>query len=332
MAITDDESLLNILQAHGQKFLDSFGVQEDKKKRKKRTTRGSSDSGRAPKLAKREIAATVDSAEEWTGFGSDMHIEDDGSHLLAGEVTPLEGVLDRPNDEWEISTSPWTLCSLFTASTSVHKPDVIVFSGSATKLSETSSTKALGKSFMSSKVSQLSDQNSEHRKKDTNGEDEDEITNAQNDALLHRLVHTQLLSGSLNPELNLTSAQRKKALEGRVLELAGSSKLGQGEKTVRAKERDKASKRVREGMLEKQKQRREKLVQEAKEMGNYHPASKGLFQDPSEKNTRRSRERGLRMGVGSFGGGMLRLSKREIETVQGGPTGDRIRNRRRSKR
>jgi hypothetical protein len=87
-------------------------------------------------------------------------------------------------------------------------------------------------------------------------------TNAQNDALLHRLVHTQLLSGSLNQELNLTSAQRKKALEGRILELAGSSKLGQGEKTVRVKERNKASKRVREGMLEKQKQRREKLVQE----------------------------------------------------------------------
>jgi hypothetical protein len=87
-------------------------------------------------------------------------------------------------------------------------------------------------------------------------------TNTQNDALLHRLVHTQLLSGSLNQELNLTSAQRKKALEGRILELAGTSKLGQGEKTVRAKERNKASKRVREGMLEKQKQRREKLVQE----------------------------------------------------------------------
>ena len=87
-------------------------------------------------------------------------------------------------------------------------------------------------------------------------------TNAQNDALLHRLVHTKLLSGSLNQELDLTSAQRKKALEGRILELAGSSKLGQGEKAARAKERNKASKHVREGMLEKQKQRREKLVQE----------------------------------------------------------------------
>lgn len=87
-------------------------------------------------------------------------------------------------------------------------------------------------------------------------------TNAQNDVQLHRLVHTQLLSGSLRPELRLTSAQQKKALEGRILELSGSSKIGQGEKMVRAQERDKASKRVREGLLDKQRQRREKLVQE----------------------------------------------------------------------
>jgi len=63
-------------------------------------------------------------------------------------------------------------------------------------------------------------------------------------------------------------------------------------------------------------------------MGNYHPSSKKLFQDPSEKSTKRNRERGLRMGVGSFGGGMLRLSKQEIEMVQGGPTGNRMRGRR----
>jgi len=157
-------------------------------------------------------------------------------------------------------------------------------------------------------------------------------TNAQNDVLLHRLVHTQLLSGSLNPELGLNSAQRKKALEGRILELAGSSKLGQGEKTVRAQERDKASKRVREGLLEKQKQRREKLVQEAKDMGNYHPVVKKLFQDPLEKSTKRSHKRGLGLGVGSYGGGVLRLSKREIQSVHGGRTGSQSQGRRRHKK
>ncbi|KAN0131320.1 hypothetical protein V8E53_010868, partial [Lactarius tabidus] len=165
MAIAD-ESLLNILQAHGQQFLDSFGLPENKRKRK-----CSSGSVSATKLAKRETARRSrsvdfsDSAERWSGFESDTHIEDDGSESpsLAGEVTLLE------------------------ASTSVQNPDVIVFSGSATKSSEASFTKAQGRAFMSSKVSRLSDQKLEHREKDTNDEDEDEddeLTNAQNDALL----------------------------------------------------------------------------------------------------------------------------------------------------
>jgi len=62
-------------------------------------------------------------------------------------------------------------------------------------------------------------------------------------------------------------------------------------------------------------------------MGNYHPAFKKVFQDPLEKTAKRNRERGLRMGIGSFGGGVLRLNKREIQSVQGGPTGGQLRGR-----
>ena len=80
-------------------------------------------------------------------------------------------------------------------------------------------------------------------------------TNAQNDAILHKLVHTKLLSGSLSTELELTPSQRRKALAGRVLELTGEAKLGRGEKLVREAERNKASKRVREGISNKQKKR-----------------------------------------------------------------------------
>ena len=112
MAIADD-SLLNILQAHGQQFLDSFGLPENKKKRKR-----SSGSVPAAKLGKRETATRSssvdfsDSAEEWSGFGSDLHIEDDGweSPSSAGEVTHLEGVLASFNGNWEISASRWTVC------------------------------------------------------------------------------------------------------------------------------------------------------------------------------------------------------------------------------
>ena len=67
-------------------------------------------------------------------------------------------------------------------------------------------------------------------------------------------------------------------------------------------------------------------------MGNYHPAFKKFFQDPPEKSTKRNRERGLRMGVGSYGRGVLRLTKREIQSVQGGPTDGPLRGGRRHKK
>ena len=87
-------------------------------------------------------------------------------------------------------------------------------------------------------------------------------SNTRNDTLLHRLVHTQLLSGSLNPELTMTAAQRRKAHAGRVLELAGDSKLGKGERNVRQDERNKASKRVRDGIMAKQKEKDINLLNE----------------------------------------------------------------------
>lgn len=87
-------------------------------------------------------------------------------------------------------------------------------------------------------------------------------TNTQNDALLHRLVHTKLLSGSLNPELDLNHAQRGRALAGRVLELAGEAKLGKGESAFRQEQRNKAAKRIRDGLIRKQKDREQKTLEE----------------------------------------------------------------------
>ena len=144
MAI-EDESLLNILQAHGQQFLDSFSVPENEKKRKR-----SSRSVPVAKLAKCETGTSTrssDSAEEWSGFGSGTHTEDEGweSPSPAEEVTPIEGVHAFLNDKWKISASRWTV---LTASTSVQRPDVVVFSGFATKLSEASVTKAQSRAFM----------------------------------------------------------------------------------------------------------------------------------------------------------------------------------------
>ena len=89
---------------------------------------------------------------------------------------------------------------------------------------------------------------------------------SQNDKLLYKLIHTELLSGSLNPSLELSGAQRKKALAGRVLETAQYSKLGQGERVVRTEEHKKAPKNIRFGIMDKAKERRLKELEEASEL------------------------------------------------------------------
>ena len=77
------------------------------------------------------------------------------------------------------------------------------------------------------------------------------------------MIHTQLLSGVANPdELNLTGAQRRKALDGRVLELAEKTRIGKGESLVRKVERNKAAKRVRIGIEAKQKARMKQKLEE----------------------------------------------------------------------
>lgn len=75
-------------------------------------------------------------------------------------------------------------------------------------------------------------------------------------------MHTKLLSGSLNPELDLNHAQRGRALAGRVLELAGEAKFGKGESTFRQEQRNKAAKRIRDGLIRKQGEQEEKALEE----------------------------------------------------------------------
>ncbi|KDQ07477.1 hypothetical protein BOTBODRAFT_38780 [Botryobasidium botryosum FD-172 SS1] len=148
-------------------------------------------------------------------------------------------------------------------------------------------------------------------------------SNFKNDAELHKLLHTKLLSGSLNPDLGLTSAQRRKALEGRVLELASGTRLGRGESVVRQSEKNKASKRVRDGLNAKKVEREKKELDEAKNLGNYHPTLKKLFAASGSTSNGGKRERGLKLGVGKFTGGMLKLSREEIGSVEGRSRGGR---------
>ncbi|KZO93260.1 hypothetical protein CALVIDRAFT_486216 [Calocera viscosa TUFC12733] len=148
----------------------------------------------------------------------------------------------------------------------------------------------------------------------------------RNDTELHRLIHTQLLSSSLDPMMDLKPSQKRKAMAGRVLEAAGKVKLGVGEIDVRKDERNKAAKRIREGILKKEKERARKDLEEAKQLGNYHPTIKRLFAATPQSSGPRKRARGIGSGVGRFVGGTLKLSKDDIASVQGPSDNRRAKN------
>ncbi|KAF8842271.1 hypothetical protein BDN67DRAFT_995721 [Paxillus ammoniavirescens] len=292
----EDERLLSILQAHGQQFLSSFDIPTTASKRKRRISQED---------VRHSATEEFESDEEWKGFKASGNTESSSSEI--GSTEESDDGSEQEDDDG------------FTASSS-RTPDVIVFSDPRPKLPESSlSSKELRKSFMSSKVINVtsSSTTASSTKKISNEELENERTNVQNDALLHRLVHTKLLSGSLNPELELNHAQREKAFSGRVLELAGSAKLGKGESSVREEESNKAAKRVREGLLRRKREREQTALEVAKNLGNYHPTLKRLYDSSLSSAPRKKRDRGLKMGVGKFVGGTLKLSREEIATVAG---------------
>ncbi|KAI0269164.1 hypothetical protein BC834DRAFT_841781 [Gloeopeniophorella convolvens] len=148
-----DSALLDILNAHGQQFLHSFGLPEPSG-RKKRHAQEDSNAGRRPaKLVKLDPDESdeedeedwADSAEEWTGIGRDISTEDGSEEN--GAAIPSEARGPRP------------------------KPDVIVFSDIGKVSAQASSSKLQAKTFMSSKVSKLKAQDQERKESDEANDD-----------------------------------------------------------------------------------------------------------------------------------------------------------------
>jgi hypothetical protein len=94
-----DTRLLDILEAHGQKFLESFKSHKPGESKRKRVSADTAEAHRPSKLVKFETDRSSsddysDSEEEWTGFGSDGQVEDEHEiHSSTEEEVPLEGVL-----------------------------------------------------------------------------------------------------------------------------------------------------------------------------------------------------------------------------------------------
>ncbi len=150
--IDTDERLLDILEAHGQKFLDSFNPHKVEKNGRKRVAEDTVKSHRSSKLSRVEtdqsesssVEDYSDSAEEWTGFENDAQVEDE--YEIASAL-PLEGALTQLTAKEKLADSDTTERVLI-ASTPTHKPDVVIFSGSGPKTSEPLSKKIQGNAFM----------------------------------------------------------------------------------------------------------------------------------------------------------------------------------------
>lgn len=102
MTTDTDKRLLDILEAHGQKFLDSFNPHKVGENGRKRAAEDTAESHRSTKLLRAETNQSEsspvddysDSAEEWTGLGDDAQVDDEYEvYSSADEAVSLEGAL-----------------------------------------------------------------------------------------------------------------------------------------------------------------------------------------------------------------------------------------------
>ena len=102
MTTGDDKRLLDILEAHGQQFPDSFKPHKGEENGRKRAAEDTAESHRSTKLLRAETDQSEssavddysDSAEEWTGLGDDAEVDDEYEvYSGAEEAVQLEGAL-----------------------------------------------------------------------------------------------------------------------------------------------------------------------------------------------------------------------------------------------
>ena len=131
----------------------------------------------------------------------------------------------------------------------------------------------------------------------------------------------------LQPLLASDGKQTAHSLQGRLTELSGDSRLGKGEKSVRKSlVSSLGASRVGTGLRKVGAEKYKREVATARERGETEQMtaalSGSLYADEygKKKNAngkgRKETDRGLKMGVGSFGGGTLKLSASDMEGVK----------------
>lgn len=232
-----------------------------------------------------------------------------------------------------------------------HEPETVVFGGGDTSAGMPERRPGWRK-FMSSKVGKHGGDAeqptangkktgrrgpSEEGREDGTPEDGEDDTNMlANDRALSELLSTTLLAPGAQDTRRASGKQNlgSNATLERLLELskptltshAASVGRGLGSSTLKAQDMGRMPIHMRHGMRRAEQQRAERSLTKEKELGNYHHSIKGLvggrregtdlIMGETDKNKeKRQRQRGLAMGVGSFKGGTLRISDRDVARI-----------------
>ncbi|UZJ51918.1 hypothetical protein CBS101457_001238 [Exobasidium rhododendri] len=235
-----------------------------------------------------------------------------------------------------------------------REPQTVVFGGGIDggSLSNRGETKGDWRKFMSSKVRTKTEEERQvelaknqkipkTKKARPEGESaqdqEDERQAETNDRALSTLLSTTLFapggSGASTTRSNGRPNLGSNDTLARLLELTAPSVTGNGKSQgrglgaamLKSQDMSKMPATIRHGMRRVEMENQEKELQRQKELGNYHHTIKGLIgkrdgldliMGTKEKDRKkRTREKGLAMGVGKFSGGTLKLSDGDVQRI-----------------
>ncbi|KAG9045150.1 hypothetical protein FS837_006949 [Tulasnella sp. UAMH 9824] len=281
-----DTEALAILHAQGQAFLQSFGnaipeiIPAEVSKKKPRI---------------QETPSLEEEDEEWGGLDS----ED-----------------DAPPFEERAGRSKHVISESKVKATVQPASNVVVFSeprGSASS----SISKRDAKALMSSKVSRIHSTSGADDDQPTTADAEQEQSLNLKDKELFRLLHTRLLAGTTNSAVHQTNGERRRALQGRVIELAGGAKVGHGLKVLHHQYKVHQPKRTRDVIEKKEKATDAARKAEFEENGIFHKDNKKSLFLQVRKHKAKPRLNGINEGIGKYKDGTLTLSKADIVSITG---------------
>ncbi|KAJ3125414.1 hypothetical protein HK098_000302 [Nowakowskiella sp. JEL0407] len=193
---------------------------------------------------------------------------------------------------------------------SKKEPEVVVFS-EGPKVEDLMFSKREKRRFMSSKLKDMLDTKKPVSSKEKAQDDEDD----KHDRELMDLLKVTKLVEQFTAD-DLTGNDRRNYMKRKVQELGG-----------KAPKAPKASLSMAIGLRKAELERGKKRLQEAKDLGNYHSSLKHKFRDAlskqekddSRKKFKRSQRDRVDLvdsgGIGKFKGGVLRVSKKDIKTM-----------------